>query len=109
VQADAGLQRAEPGEFIFTFGNTRDAVEGEKKLLGAGLSPGVMPLPDQIGAGCGICLRVSPGDLEKARSVLEGSFQGIYGIYPPEPPVAEGSSPKTGTGGNKKVFIPWNL
>jgi hypothetical protein len=83
-----------PGaEFIFTFANTRDAIEGEKKLLAGGLSPGVMPLPDQLGAGCGICLRVSPAELEKARAALGSGFQGIYALR---------------AAAGKKVFTPWN-
>jgi hypothetical protein len=87
----------ERGEVIFTFENTGDAIEGEKKLLAGGIAPGVMPLPDQLGAGCGICLRVSPGEAEQARSLLGGGVQGIYAMGP-----AEGSP-------GKKVFTPWNL
>jgi hypothetical protein len=81
-------------EFIFTFANTRDAVEGEKKLLAGGVCPGVMPLPDQIGAGCGICLRVGAAELEKAQTALEGRFQNIYAV-------------KAAASG-KKAFTPWN-
>ncbi|MDR0623562.1 MAG: DUF3343 domain-containing protein [Treponema sp.] len=82
------------GEFIFTFANTRDAMEGEKKLLAGGINPGVMPLPDQLGAGCGICLRTGRAELEKARAVLGNNFQGIYAAQT--------------AGSGKKVFIPWN-
>jgi hypothetical protein len=84
-----------PPEFIFTFAATRDAIEGEKALIAGGINPGVMPLPDQIGAGCGICLRVGPAELEKARAVLGGGFQALY---------AAGTA---GAGG-KKVFTRWN-
>jgi hypothetical protein len=67
-----------PAEFVFAFANTRDAVEGEKKLLAGGMSPGVMPRPEDLGAGCGICLRVGPAEMERARSILDGNFQEIY-------------------------------
>jgi hypothetical protein len=80
-------------EFIFTFANTRDAIEGEKKLLAGGISPGLMPLPEQLGAGCGICLRIGPADLEKARAALGITAQGIYTAR---------------AAGGKKVFTPWN-
>jgi hypothetical protein len=81
-------------ECIFTFARTRDAIEGEKKLLAGGMRPGVMPLPDQLGAGCGICLRVGPAELEKARAALGNNFQGIY---------AARAAPS-----GKKAFTPWN-
>lgn len=83
-------------EFIFTFAATRDSIEGEKKLLAGGLSPAVMPLPDQLGAGCGICLRVRPEEREEARTLLGTGFQGIYAVY------AAAEAP------GKKIFRPWN-
>ncbi|MDR1025444.1 MAG: DUF3343 domain-containing protein [Treponema sp.] len=86
-------------EFMFVFANTRDAIEGEKRLLAAGLAVGVMPLPGGVGAGCGICLRVSPGDLEQARSVPEFRFQEIYAVRRP----ADGVEAP-----GKKVFTLWN-
>jgi hypothetical protein len=82
-------------ECIVTFANTQDAIEGEKKLLAGGICPGVMPLPDQLGAGCGICLRVGAAELKKARAALGNNFQGIY---------AARAAPS-----GKKVFTPWNV
>jgi hypothetical protein len=83
-----------PAEFVFTFDNTRDAITGEKKLLAGGVGPGVMPRPGDLGAGCGICLRVGPAELERALSILDGNFQGIYAA-------------ETAASG-KKVLSPWN-
>jgi hypothetical protein len=85
-----------PLEFIVTFAATRDAIDGEKKLLAAGLPAGVMPLPAELGAGCGICLRVSPAELEKARAALGINFQEVYAVR-----AAAGSS-------GAKSFSPWN-
>jgi hypothetical protein len=83
-------------EFVFTFAAAGDAIAGEKKLLAGGISPAVMPLPDQLGAGCGICLRVRPEQLEQARTLLGIGFKGIYAVYAAaEPP-------------DKKIFRPWN-
>jgi ferredoxin len=84
-----------PEEFIFTFAATGDAINGEKALLAGGIRPGVMPLPERIGAGCGICLRVCPAELERARVILGGAFREIY---------AAGTSAASG----KKDLSPWN-
>jgi hypothetical protein len=81
-------------EFVFTFANTRDAVTGEKQLLAGGISPGVMPRPDDLGPGCGICLRVAQPELEKAQALLDGRYEGIYRA-------------ETAASG-KKVLTPWN-
>jgi hypothetical protein len=81
-------------EFIFTFANTRDAIEGEKKLLAGGMSPGVMPLPDHLGAGCGICLRIGAADLETVRAALGTRFQHIYAVQ--------------AAASGKKAFTRWN-
>jgi hypothetical protein len=88
-------------EFMFTFATTRDAIEGEKLLLAAGLTVGVMPLPGQIGAGCGICLRVSPEELDKARSLSAFRFREIYAVSLATPPDPAGAS-------GKKIFTLWN-
>jgi hypothetical protein len=90
-----------PMEYMFSFATTRDAIEGEKQLLAAGLAPGVMPLPGGLGAGCGICLRISPAGLERARSVPGFRFQRIYVVRPAPSPDRAGSS---GT----KIYTPWN-
>jgi hypothetical protein len=83
-----------PAELVFTFANTRDAITGEKKLLAGGIIPGVMPRTEDLGAGCGICLRVPPAEGERARSILDGNFQGIYAA-------------ETAVSG-KRVLRPWN-
>jgi hypothetical protein len=86
---------------MFVFANTRDAIDGEKLLLAAGLAVGVMPLPGGIGAGCGICLRVNPGDLDKARSLPAFRFREIYAVHP-------AGSPDGAAAPGKKVFTRWN-
>jgi hypothetical protein len=82
---------AGPGEFVFSFHGAREAIVAERRLLDAGLPVTVMPAPPQIGPGCGICLRVREGDLEKARMLLGAEYQGIFR--------------RAGTG---RSFIPWN-
>jgi hypothetical protein len=69
---------AGPGEFIFSFHDIRGAIVGERRLLDAGLPVTVMPTPPQIGPGCGICLRVGGGDLEKVCTLLGTEYRGIF-------------------------------
>lgn len=57
-------------EIVITFDATTEAIRAEKLLVQAGLCPLVMPLPSQIKAGCGLCLRVRPEALQAARDAL---------------------------------------
>jgi hypothetical protein len=82
---------AVPGEFIFSFHTTREAILGERRLLDAGLPVTVMPTPPPIGPACGISLRVRGGDLERARMLLGAAYRSIFR--------------RAGTAGS---FIRWN-
>ncbi|MDR2158465.1 MAG: DUF3343 domain-containing protein [Treponema sp.] len=82
---------AGPEEFVFSFHGTAQAILGERRLLDAGLPVMVMPSPPQIGPGCGICLRVRGGDLERARMLLGAEYRGLFR--------------RTGPG---SAFTPWN-
>ena len=55
---------------IITFISANHAIKGEKVLLEAGIEVAVMPLPTQIKAGCGICLRVEDGEEVSAIRLL---------------------------------------
>lgn len=57
-------------EVVITFDATIDAIHGEKLLVEAGLKPLVMPLPSQVKAGCGLCLRVRLEDGTRACELL---------------------------------------
>lgn len=57
-------------EIVITFDATTEAIRAEKLLVQAGLCPLVMPLPSQIKAGCGLCLRVRPEALQAAKNTL---------------------------------------
>ena len=65
-------------EYVITFDNTNQAIKAENCLLGMHLKVGVMPLPSQIKAGCGISLRISP---EEIKVVLEALASGSIEIY----------------------------
>lgn len=68
-------------EAIFTFNSTHHAIKGEQALLDGGLKVRVMALPDSLGAGCGLCLRVAESDAGAARSFLARAGIGPEGVY----------------------------
>jgi hypothetical protein len=65
-------------ELIITFHNTHEAIMGERSLLDANIDARVMPSPAALGPACGIALRVSSGDMEKAGALLGETINGIY-------------------------------
>ncbi|MCL2234836.1 MAG: DUF3343 domain-containing protein [Defluviitaleaceae bacterium] len=68
-------------EYIITFTNTSFAIKAEKTLLAQELQVGVLPLPSQISAGCGICLRIKPEEIRPAVGFLESVNVGEMGLY----------------------------
>jgi len=58
-------------EYIITFNNTNSAIKAEQLLLAENLHVGVMPLPSQIRAGCGICLRLTSEEIGVALRILD--------------------------------------
>ena len=65
-------------ELLILFRNDNEAVEGEQKLLNAGIDVKMIPAPKTMGPGCGICLSLSPADLGKAKLLLGGSILEIW-------------------------------
>ncbi|SHH60082.1 Protein of unknown function [Sporobacter termitidis DSM 10068] len=68
-------------EYIITFDNTSSAIKAEQYLLAARLRVGVMPLPSQVRAGCGICLRLPEEQIGAALEVLCGNSIADNGVY----------------------------
>lgn len=68
-------------EVVFTFHSTREAISGEKLLLEGGVKVRVMPLPAGLGAGCGLCLRVAPDDLDGSRRLLREAALNPQGLF----------------------------
>ena len=58
-------------EILITFDSTTAAISAEKALMDAGIAVRVMNLPSSIRAGCGISLRVEPGDAALASQILK--------------------------------------
>ena len=68
-------------EAVFTFHSTHESLAGEQALIGGGIKVRVMALPSNLGAGCGLCLRIDDGDLDlSGRLMAEAGLQpeGIY-------------------------------
>lgn len=68
-------------EILFTFGTTSAAIAAEQALLNGGIAVGVMALPSEIHAGCGICLRVPPASLAQAQAALAAAGLAGYQLY----------------------------
>jgi len=68
-------------EYIITFTTTSSAIKAEKTLLAQELQVGVLPLPSQISAGCGICLRIKPEEILSAAGFLRDAQVGEVGFY----------------------------
>jgi hypothetical protein len=68
-------------EYIITFKNTNFAIKAEQCLLEQKLQVGVLPLPSQISAGCGICLRVNQDEIKQALEALAGKSVDVQSLY----------------------------
>jgi hypothetical protein len=55
---------------VFGFGSVHDALFAEDALGSAGIPAAAIPSPKELGALCGIALRMHPADVEAAESVL---------------------------------------
>ncbi len=61
----------EPRDFtVFGFGSTHDALAAEALLKDLGVQVVPVPAPKELGALCGIGLRLEPSDVERARRLL---------------------------------------
>ena len=71
-------------EYIITFENTNHAIRAEQCLLERKLNVGVLPLPSQISAGCGICIRLASDEIKEALEVLSETNTAEIKIYSKE-------------------------
>jgi len=68
-------------EYVIVFPDANSAVWAERKVLEAGLNVSVMPLPESIGSGCGITLRICGESLNNALDVLRESSISVSAVY----------------------------
>ncbi len=64
------MSREEREFAVFGFASTHDALAAEALLKDAGLAVVPVPAPHELGALCGIALRLPPSDAGRARDVL---------------------------------------
>jgi hypothetical protein len=68
-------------EYIITFNNASQAIKAEKSLLAQQIKVGVLPLPSQISAGCGICLRIGKDEIRQALAILTDVQVNEIGLF----------------------------
>jgi len=68
-------------EYIITFKNTNFAIKAEQCLLEQKMKVSVLPLPSQISAGCGICLKVTQTEIIQALKALTDNGINERGLF----------------------------
>lgn len=68
-------------ELLYTFSNTHAVISAEQVLLSAGVPIKVMPVPNAITAGCGLCLRIAPEHSEQAEAEMIKQSIAIASVY----------------------------
>jgi len=68
-------------ESIIVFPDTNSAIAAEQYVLGVGLRVSVMPLPESIGMGCGITLRIDEDSLPVALGILQENGVAVSDVY----------------------------
>ena len=56
---------------VVLFHSTTGALQAEKRLKGKGIATKLIPVPRQLSADCGVCLRVRREDEPEVKKVLE--------------------------------------
>jgi len=60
-----------PRDFVvYGFDTTHQALDAERVLLDSGVAVVPIPTPRVLGSGCGIAMRIEPGDEAAARHAL---------------------------------------
>lgn len=68
-------------DYLITFKNTNWAIKSEQYLLAEELQVTAMPLPSQVSAGCGICLRIPAAEIRAALDILTAKKVEEVGLY----------------------------
>lgn len=67
------MTRASRPFAVFGFASTHDALDAEALLTDLGIEVVPIPTPRDVGARCGIALRMEPSDEERAVGYLEAA------------------------------------
>lgn len=65
---------------VYVFDTTHDALAMEAWCRDRGVPGRLIPLPQEISAGCGLAFRMTPQDDERYRSALEKSGLAFAGV-----------------------------
>ncbi len=66
---------------VILFPGTSHAVRAESLLVRAGVDCRLVPVPRQLSSDCGVCVRLAPGDEDRALEVLSGAGVVIEGVH----------------------------
>ena len=64
------MGRREPPEVILIFRGTHQVMSAEKNLKKAGVPMRLIPVPRRLNSDCGLAIRISHPDRNRARKVL---------------------------------------
>jgi len=64
------MGRGAPPEVILIFRGTHQVMSAEKNLKKAGVPMRLIPVPRRLTSDCGLAIRISPPDRNRAREVL---------------------------------------
>jgi len=56
-------------------------MKAEKTLLDQRIEVTMLPLPSQLSAGCGLCLRIKPDEVQQVMTLLHEAQVGEIGLY----------------------------
>ena len=73
--------REKKRKLVITFHTTTDAMAMEKLCRGKGLPGRLIPVPQQISAGCGMAWRAEPGEEPSLRQAIEAAGLTVEGYY----------------------------
>lgn len=64
---------------VVTFENVTAAMAFEKKAVELDLKGRIIPLPEELGAGCGLCYAVKTGQEQTLKVLLhESEYESLY-------------------------------
>ncbi len=66
---------------VYVFDTTTDALAMEAWCREHGVPGRLIPLPQEISAGCGLAFRMTPQDDEKYRSAMEASGRKFAAVH----------------------------
>lgn len=66
---------------LYTFPGTHAVIFAEQVLQEAAVPVTVLPVPDTITAGCGLCIEILPEDRQRAENGLKACGVEISAIY----------------------------